>query len=159
MFRFKNGYDEEDTLRSMSLHGGGFVKGLAELYRHADATNKLKLLDAFGHYFSHYFTGNTSLLEEGFEPETWFKISMNKVDKGHHIALDGHGTQEELEHAITHLLIDQHNKMGIAMRKVMQLGVPLTEEEAKKLLGNDVVEHIKYKAEKAQEEVEPKLPN
>jgi len=44
----------EETLRNMEIHGGSFVKLLAELYRVADTNNKAKLESCFAEIFERY---------------------------------------------------------------------------------------------------------
>lgn len=48
--------DEMVTIANkMIKYGGSFVKGLGELYFHADVINKKKLFNAFSGYFHSYF--------------------------------------------------------------------------------------------------------
>ncbi len=43
-------------LEAMDEFGGSFVKSLAELYRHADRNNQIKLIQVFEDYFLQYAT-------------------------------------------------------------------------------------------------------
>jgi len=43
-----------DILEAMERYGGGFVKQLAILYRHADGVNQTRLENAFQSYFTKY---------------------------------------------------------------------------------------------------------
>lgn len=44
----------ELVLEAMTTYGGSFVRGLADLYRLADDTNRRLLEQAFEHYFVEY---------------------------------------------------------------------------------------------------------
>jgi len=41
-------------LDDMEKYGGSFVRLIPELYRHADATNKAKILTTWANYFEDY---------------------------------------------------------------------------------------------------------
>lgn len=43
-----------ETLDRMEIHGGGFVAGLAQLYRRSDASNKQKILSTWPEIFSEF---------------------------------------------------------------------------------------------------------
>ena len=45
---------EYETVEMMETYGGGFVKCLAECFRHADTTNFHKLKTTFSEYWNEY---------------------------------------------------------------------------------------------------------
>lgn len=47
-------HSHHDILQAMTVYGGGFVRQLAVLYRHADPDNQRKLHEAFRNYFQQY---------------------------------------------------------------------------------------------------------
>lgn len=157
---FKNSQDEYDTLEKMEKQRGSFVHSLAITYRFADAKNKLRLLDAFYDYFSNYSTK-----KEGIKESRWFRVTMHDVineEEGkidHELSLSGNSSLEGLKHMFIHLLADTENYVGIVLRDILKLGKPLSEGEARELLGDDTIDYIKIKAEKILEESKEKLPN
>jgi hypothetical protein len=46
--------ETELVVRAMETYGGGFLKALANAWRHADANNKHRLEAAFDDYFETY---------------------------------------------------------------------------------------------------------
>jgi len=55
-------FDSEDekyaTLQNMDTYGGGFVKKLAILFRHADRINQYKILSTWPELFKKYHSKN-----------------------------------------------------------------------------------------------------
>lgn len=165
MFKFTSFDQEGKTLEAMFEYGGSFVKLLSTLYAHADPGNKMRLLNAFDDYFKQYLDGeiNKGIPIKQVGSTATLEITVTDIDDNglntHGIHIEWTASDADLEHLFAHIIADPTNKVGDAIRKVVNIGPALTEEEARVLLGDNAIDFLKHKVEKREKETTEKLPN